>query len=113
MFNPKWEYPLEMFSWQHIVALVVVLVIIFTFFFLRKYFIKNYIADKIFRYFLGISLILFELILQLHSGANPLFGRVFADTYPLCGYLIWFCAIALLSNNVKLMKLIYPLTILG
>lgn len=113
MFNPAWEHPLEMFSWQHFVALGVVLVIFLAVFFTRKFFIKYSLADKIFRYFLGITLILFELVLQLHSGANPLFGRVIADTYPLCGYLIWFSAIALLSNNVKLMKLIYPLTMLG
>lgn len=114
MFNPEYHKPLEMFGLAHILAILTCIAVILFFFFLRNFFAKNKIADAIFRYTLGASLITFEIILQIFSD-DPftLFGTVFGNTFPLCGYLLWFTAIALITNSARLMKLIYPLTILG
>ena len=112
MFDPKYEHPLELFSWQHLVALGVIFAIILIVFFCRKIFMKYKLADRIFRYTLVSLLLIFELVPYFKDGARSLFG-VICGSYPLCGLILWFSVIAFLSDSERFVKLFYPFAIIG
>ena len=103
---------IEMFSFEHNIAMLVSFVFILAIFLLRNVFIKHEMLDKIFRYSLAILMVTLEAIYYVKSGRV---SYTFAKMIPLalCTYSEICTVILLISNSKRICKLIFPFAMCG
>ncbi len=113
MFNDKFKGVIEMFSMPHILALLVFIGITVLFFVFRNKFKESEKADKIFRYTTASLMIALEIGLHIFSYIKK--DWTFAQHLPLelCAIIMWTVALALFTNNAKIMKIVYYWGLLG
>lgn len=104
--------PVEFLSLRHILILLICIAFVLTVFFLRGFFIKHRLADKIFRYTLVAIMIISEAIYYVKFDKLSL---TFAKMLPLalCTYSEIITIIFLLSDSKRLCKVILPFATCG
>ena len=114
MLDEKYLIPMEMFSFGHIIAIIVCAAIFIAVILNRKLFERSVVADKIFRYTVGGTLLALEIGFTLfhyfHDGVQDFKSYLIND---LCAYLVWILIVAMLFDFKKIIKIIYPACLLG